>query len=317
VSNRPQQRGFTLVEVLIALALISAISLVAMGAITPWIGFKQKLDTERRLQDVRNGMLAMYDRRAMEVEAQVGGRFAEFTNSVPAPGIDGLPRCDSQMDAFATNSMLFSEFPQQLSIDGYSNPWCIFISNPILETRDNVQLWYRNIAVVSLGPDGVLEAGTALTPAGVLSVAGDDLGVAVTGRDVQAPKLKDTLSRLNRVAQAYENFFTARYLAYADRDITRYYFADGGVATSGNTWQPVGSWLAPVGVGGFDAATPWESNNTIEVNNGTGAANGTTVRTPWTSGSSALPYTALLRARVPTPPGAPVSYALQVAVGNY
>lgn len=311
------QRGFTLVEVLVALALIAIISLIAMGALTPWIGFKQRLDTERRLQDIRNGMMAIYDRRAMAVEAQPGGQFAEFVNSIPAAGPDGLVRCDTQLDAFSDNSTLFGEFPQQISMDGYSNPWCIFISNPILETRDNVPLWSRNIAVVSLGPDGALDPGTTMTPDGQLSVDGDDVGISVTGRDIQAVKLKETLRRLNRVAQAYENFFTARYLTYADRDITRYYFANGPVDSTGATWRPVSTWLSGVGVGGFDVATPWESNNIIEVNNHSGSANGTTVRSPSTSGAGSLPYTALLRARVPTPPGQPAQYAVQVAVGNY
>lgn len=314
--KKQRQAGFTLPEVLIAMALIAVISLVVMGALEPWIGFKQKLDTERRLTDVRNGIISLYEQNGMTVEAQPASRFLDFVTSAPAAGADGLLRCDRQEAAFIAHSAVFSESAQQIAVDGYQNPWCFMISGPLREMRDGVPMWYRSIAVISTGPDGGLDPATAMAADGTLTVGGDDVAASVMGREVQAPKIKETLRRLNRVAQFYESYFTARYLSYSDRDITRYYFADGDVASTGTAWLPVGSHLAAVGIGGAETMTPWETNNNIEMNNHNQGMGGVTVRTPATTGTGVLPYTAMLRARVPSPNGT-TEYAIQTAVGNY
>lgn len=311
-----RQQGFTLTEVLIAMALIAVISLVVMGALQPWISFKQKLDTERRLADVKNGLTALYDNRGMEVETLPAGRFLEFVSSVPVPMPDTRLRCPSQQAAFAAHTDLFSESPAQIAADGYQTPWCFFISNPLSELREGVRLYYRNVAVVSAGPDGALDPATAMAADGTMTLGGDDLATIITGREVQAPKLKETLRRLNRVAQFYESYFTARYLSYPDRDITRYYFTDGAVTSTGAAWAPVGTHLRTVGVGGSETVTPWEVSNNIELNNHSLSQGGVTVRSPVTTGNGVLPYTALLRARVPSPTSAP-EYAVQTVVGNY
>jgi prepilin-type N-terminal cleavage/methylation domain-containing protein len=312
-----RQKGFTLPEVLIAMALISVISLIVMGALEPWIAFKQKLDTERRMQDVKNGITAVYSAHGMAVEEQPGGQFREFRTSVPEAAPDGALRCAPQTAAFVANSTMFSESPQQLSTDGYASPWCFMITGPLREIRDGVPLWFRSVAVVSTGPDGVLDAATLMAADGSLTLGGDDVATSVNGREIQAVKLKETLRRLNRVAQFYETYFTARYLSYPDRDITRYYFADGAVASTGSNWASAATLLGSVGIGGSETFTPWESSNIIQVNNYDRAEGGITVRTPATSGTGVLPYTALLRARVPSPLGTPAQYAIQVAVGNY
>lgn len=316
IKSRQASRGFTLPEVLITMALIAVISLVVMGSLEPWIGFKQKLDTERRLQDVKNGLSSVYDGNAMAVESQAANRFMDFITSTPVAGPDGAIRCESQVAAFQKHTEVFSESPSQVSQDGYANPWCFMISAPLSETRDGVPLWYRNVAVVSTGANGSLEAGTQMAADGTLTVDGDDLAVTITGREIQAAKLRETLRRLNRVAQFYESYFTARYLSYADRDITRYYFADGPVVSTADAWTPSRLLLAPVGLGGAETVTPWEARNDIEVNNFNQTINGVTVRSPATSGTGVLPYTALLRARVPAPSGVD-AFAVQTAVGNY
>lgn len=317
MANQSSSKGFTLIESLVALAVITIISLVVIGALAPWIGLKQSVDTDRKLQDVKQGMRSYYESIAMAAEAQPAGQLGPFTRST----VDGTSACVSQVSAFEQVSGKFSDSPQQLARDGYANPWCFFISDPLSASRDGVTLWYRNIAIVSTGRDGILNPGTGMDPAGNLLTGGDDAGIVVSGYDIQQEKLKETLRRLSRVATMYETYFTTRFLAYPDRDITRDYFSSaydtsGMVASTGGAWGPVSAVLASTGVGSLDAMSAWEQFNNIEVGNFNEQVGPVQVHSPATTGTGSLPYTALLRARIPAP-GGQTLYATQVVVGNY
>lgn len=310
------QRGFTLMEVLIALALVSMISLVVMGSIGPWMALKNKLDTERKLQDIKNGITSLYVAKAMAIEGQGGGQLDAFRSSTPSAG-----NCAIQVAAFEANADRFSDSPGQIARDGYGSPWCVFISPAISEIKDGVNLYYRNVSFVSGGPNGIMDEDTVANADGTVTLGGDDLGVTISGRDVQAEKLKETLRRMNRVASMYETYFTTRYLANPARDISVYYFSRAGDASSAvestnGSWAPAATALQSVGVSATDAYTPWEANNRIEVANFNESAGGAQVRSPSTTGSGVLPYTALLRARLPSPAATP-SYAVQTVIGNY
>lgn len=316
---RRNQAGFTLIEMLVTLAILTVISMVIMAALAPWVGFKNSIDTDRKLQDLKQGLVAYYDTTAMAIEAQAGGLFGPFVSSAVVNG-----NCAEQSAAFAQVSGKFSESPQVLAKDGYGSPWCIYISAPLSETRDGVRLYYRNIAFVSPGRNSTIDAGTGMDGNGNLTTGGDDTGMVVSGYDVEHAKLAETFRRMARVATMYETYFTTRFLAYPDRDITRYYFsrgaagydASGAVLSTNGAWAPAANVLSSIGVSATDAVTPWEQFSNIEVGNYTESVNGITARTPQSSGTGALPYTALLRARLPAPAGQTV-YATQVVVGNY
>lgn len=311
-------RGFTLVEVLISLALIATISLILMGALAPWVGMKQKLDTERRLQDVRQGVAAIYEAQAMAIERSPAGTFSGFSTNASDPGSGG---CVLQDAGFTANAQWFSEPPQAISRDGYGNPWCIRVSVSLKEVRDGADLWFRNVIVISTGPDGALNAATSVSPLGVLTLGGDDVGITVTGREIQASKLQETLRRMTRAGQTYETYFTVRFLANASRDITVDYFSTaydpgGQVASTSGAWAKVALALGGIGVSGQDALSAWELDNSLEVGNFNETVNGVQVRSPGSTGTGNLPFTAQIRARLPAPSGMSV-YASQGVIGNY
>lgn len=313
-----KQRGFTMLETVIALSIITMISLVVVGSLSPWMSFKQKLDTDRKIQDIRQGFSAIYNANAFAIEMQASGLFKDFVESGQEANGGG---CVEQDAAFLPVSDYFSETPQQIARDGYGNPWCIRISPSFKVLKDGVDLWYRNIAVISTGPDGKLAAETVMNPDGTLTMGGDDRGAIVSGREIQSDKLKETLRRMNRVAQMYETYFTTRYLANSARDISIYYFSNqydtsGLVAPTNGVWTKVSDGLKDAGVGATDGATTWELENFIEFGNSSEAQSGVQVRSPATAGVGGLPYTAMLRARVPGPDGQEV-YATQIVVGNY
>lgn len=312
------ERGFTLIEALVAIAVITLISMVVMGALAPWMQFRQSIDTERKMQDIKQAIVAYYENNAMAVEAQADGTFAGFTSSA----VDADGSCEPQSDAFSDLGGVLSESPQQVSLDGYRSSWCVFISPAMSQVRDGSILWYRNIAVVSPGLEGKLNEGTSMDEAGQLILKGDDLGILVSGLEIQQRKLRETMRRLNRIAATYETYFTARYLTFADRDISRYYFssqwdASGQVPSTQGLWGTATSTLGALGVSNADSVSAWELNNEIQVGNYNEVSGVQQVRSPATTGTGVLPYTALLRARIPAPPGGGELYVEQVVTGNY
>lgn len=311
------QRGFSLAEVLIALTVITIVSFMVIGAVGPWLSLKQSIDNDRQLTDIRQALTAKYDANGMAAEAQKVNEFFKFTTSV----ISGAGYCNLQADAFSSLSTLVSDAGAQAANDGYGNPWCVFLSGQLQEARDGTIVYYRNIAIVSAGLDGVLAPTTRMTPTGTMTFAGDDIGVVISGFDIQYPKLKETLRRLSRVANIYESYFSARYMSYADRDITRNYFvksydADGAIPSTEGNWAQVDLRLNAIGVSPSEAYSPWEKNSQFIFGNHNESMNGSQVRSPASTGTGVLPYTSIIAARVPAPEGVDL-YVTRVAVGNY
>ncbi|MNR71666.1 hypothetical protein D3C71_22970 [compost metagenome] len=324
--SRQRQAGFSLPEVMVALTVITIISLFVIGALSPWLGLKQSIDNDRRLEDIRQGLVALYERQAMEAETNPGGRFFDFVTS----SVDANRQCEPQLEAFAGLRSLISDAGAQAAKDGFSNAWCVFVSNNLSQDRDGTTLHYRTIAVVSTGRDGKLDEGTQMDNQGNMQFRGDDIGFVVNGYDIQYAKLRETLRRMSRVGNIYETYFSTRYMSYADRDITRYYFSRGPagepgydnagvVPSTASQWGPAATVLKEIGVSPDDAFTAWETTNgvknAIEVGNYNESQNLVTARTPFSTGTGTLPYTALLRARIPSPTGE--LFVTRVVVGNY
>lgn len=322
-----RQAGFSLVEVLITLSLVTVLSVIALNALTPWLTFKQALDTDRKLQDMRIALGNAYEANAMGVEAVSSSTFLGLANDTAVT--DG--QCTDQGTTLATAGLsgFLTESGETAARDGFANPVCFYITGRLSRDVEGVRLYFHMMAVVSTGQNGVIDAGTAFNASnGQLTLGGDDRGVVVNGYTVQYAKYRDTLERINRVASLYESYFTTRFLNSADRDVTRNYFYNGaGVnGDAGGSIAPTTTWdtalqalSTSLGVSPVDATSAFETANNIDVANNDESivVNGqtTTVRSPASLGTGATPpYTALLRARLP---GDSSNYLVRAVVGNY
>ena len=315
-------KGFTLLEMLVSLAILTVISLTIMSTLGTWTAFKQKLDTEVKLSDVRQAFISIYTTNAMQVEAGATRTFLQF---------QGTGTCTTQENNFILYSSNFSASPQNIARDGYANYWCIYVSESLTAVIDGTPLVYRNIAIVSRGRNGELDttadptdgSKTFFDPSkGTLTLGGDDNGVVISGLDVQRVKLSETLARLNKLATMYETYFTSRFLSNSGRDITRYYFSTdedplGSVRSTNGTFAPVATSLATLGVSTAEAVSAWGDN--IEMDNYNQTVNGYTVKSPFADAANRgrLPYTALLRTKIPSNSTTTPSYISKVVVGNY
>jgi prepilin-type N-terminal cleavage/methylation domain-containing protein len=360
-----RQAGFTLVEILIALSLATALTLTMFAAITPWINMKHKIDTEHRMGELKDAVATAYRNYAMQVDSQTS------TSAVLAIGADPTNPINSTTVTVSTSqqaggsplntcgpnaqaNMLLTPYlvdsPAHGIQDGYSQNICIFISDALAQTIEGVTLYYRVIALVSSGQDGRLDAGTGFkADTGVLTLAadGDDVGVLVSGFPIEYALYKETKTRLDRVAEMYSSFFTARFQGNVARDYSIDYFTQCPTALTGTpacaaydtvgtdtpppilptatdgVWASVGNVLAPaLGLGPEEQNSAWEINSNFEVANTalTNAADQifkVQVQTPTLKSVNLPPYTALLRAQIPTPVDVGTSYALKVVSGTY
>lgn len=314
------QKGFTLVEVSITLALVTVMTMYLLSPMSMWMAKSADTETERKMQDIKAVLTRYYSDNAMAIDnAAVTNptSLGVWTTNAPAAGAG----CPTQVASFRAIDGGWSDSPESIANDGYKNPWCFFISPPLTAIRNGVTLTYRNIAVVSTGTNGILDAGTGISGTGalVLSPTGDDKGILVSGLDIQHKKLLGTMDKMQRIANLYETYFTTQYLANASRDMSINYFNNqwhtaGTIGSSNGTWAPSATLLANIGIGGTDGFSEWEINSDIEIGNYTESVNGVTVRTPQTTGTAAYPYTAMLRARVPGTSG---QYVSKIVVGNY
>lgn len=319
--------GFTLIELLISLAILTAISLSLLSFLAPWMAFKQKLDTDRKLMEMKALFSTVYERNAWAVETTAGATFTYAGGSLTNSTLTAARSCNSQAAALVPLASYFSDGLPQGEQDGYGNPFCFLVSPQLSVQKNGVNVYYHNIAIVSSGRNTQLEPTTTMSAAGALNLAGDDTGILINGFTVQEKKFAETERRLSRIASLYESYFTARFMLNPSRDALIDYFGNGGtsfdasgtVPTTGGVFSPVNAVLGTLGLGPEESVSAYESNNAITVGNfnecTTHAAGTTCVRSPATpSSGGAPPYTAILRAPLPGPG---TNYLVKVATGNY
>lgn len=322
------QRGFTLIELLISLAILTAISLSLLSFLSPWMAFKQKLDTDRKLMEIKTLFSTVYERNAWTAESTNAAVFAFAGGTLTNSPVNADGSCSSQAATLQSLASYFSDGLPQGEMDGYANPFCFLISPQLSILKNGVNVYYRNIAMVSSGRNSKLDAGTAMNVAtGALTLSGDDYGVLINGYTIQDKKFRETEARLTRIATLYESYFTGLFLSNPSRDITIDYFARsnptgawsdtaGTVAGTQGGFKAVSTQLVDLGLGPEEAYSSYEVNNAISVGNFnecvTQPTGTTCVRS--SSAGGAPPYTALLIAPLPGPV---TNYMVKVAVGNY
>lgn len=327
MTTKKAQAGFTLLEILVAMVLLTVISVVLVGSLGPWLNFKQKLDTERKLTDLKTAVSLAYGANAMTAEYETSGKLRLATGTV-LPSTQAGTQCATDDASWQALSSYLPEGPQTAQKDGYGAPWCVLITPQLQTTINGVPVYYHNLAIVSMGKQGTLDKATQLDPAtGALTLGGDNLGILISGYSVQKEKLEQTQARMDKLASLYETYFTTQYLSNPARDITVDYFATGnpsgnwdtsgtgtvpGTGSSGSNGYSALSALGSLGVGPVEASSAYELSNQIQVANFNECVQATCVRSSANGGTP--PFTALLYVPLPGPSG---TYLVKTVTGNY
>lgn len=326
--RKARSQGFSLLEVVVVLGILALLTVTVTASFAPWIDFKSKIDTQRKLEDSRHLFSAAYDANAMSIDTHpTAGQFRLTTGTIASSVAPVGQACPDNRTQFAMLSSFLPSSNAIAGVDGHNNPLCIFVSNALQMNSSGVRVFYRNIALVSAGKNGLIDAGTAFNATtGALTIGNnsDDSGVVVNGSAIQIAKIKEIQVKLDRIANLYETYFSIRFQTNPARDITVDYFnprydIGGTVLDTQGTPQLASLVLSSIGVGESDSRSSYETNNEIVVANFnetlTSGSLSLQVKSPQTKGQTLPPYTALIGARIPA--GNSTTFMVRTAAGNY
>lgn len=244
-----QQKGFTLVEIVIAIALVLMITAVVTQGLGPWIKFKQRLETEQNLKDLVQATTALYKANAYNIDdTDPDGPTPPFLGPNGALSLDAAStpanrfRTDCKdgdpADTVSIKETLrplqpyLSKSIMELAQDGFNNKICVLVSKRQYRDVNGARLFYHSVAFISRGDNTTLDTGTNFVDNGTsmtLTLAGDDTGQMVDGFKIALENYQITLARLQKLTLAYETYFHIRYLTKSDRDISiNYFYANNG-----------------------------------------------------------------------------------------
>ncbi len=229
------QRGFTLMEMMVAMTLASVLIVLISNATGPGITFFARIETDSRLKDLRVALTAAYNDNATKVDANPAAVFTTSAGTLTPlmPSVNNL--CVGTPTMFNAIARYLNTSASDVWHDGFGRSFCVYITPIQNITVNSITFNYHSVAVVSAGVDGAIDATTTLSPLGVLTLGGDDKGILIDGRSLMQDKVTQSLAVVNRAAEAYQTYFNTRYLANTTRDISIDYFAStdrGGNASS-------------------------------------------------------------------------------------
>lgn len=221
-----KQGGFTMAEMMFAVAIASILIMAIHQATAPSMAYMGKRETQNRLDDLRAALQQAYIDHAQTIDAQAGAVFTTAQGAINpvTPNVEG--RCDPATTTFDPIARYLPTSAAASSRDGHGQGLCVLITERIDGLFSGVAFQYHAIAVVSPGFDGALDATTTLSPAGVLTLGGDDKGTVVDGRLIVSDQIKQAQQQLDRVGQALADYFYTRYQSNTARDMSVYYFAN-------------------------------------------------------------------------------------------
>lgn len=261
-----KQKGFTLVEIVIAIALVVMITAVVTQGLGPWIKFKQRLETEQNLKDLVQATTALYKAHAYNIDDQdPTGSLAPIIGpngvlildpTLPAAGNQLRTDCQAGDPADTTSVVetlrplqpYLSKSVAELAKDGFNNKLCVLVSKRQFRDVSGTRLYYHSVAFIAPGDNNVLDAGTDFIDNGTsmtLTLAGDDTGQVIDGFKISLDNYQTTMARLQKLANAYETYFHIRFLTKSDRDISLNYFYANSGANNGDPGDPLAGDTGP------------------------------------------------------------------------
>jgi prepilin-type N-terminal cleavage/methylation domain-containing protein len=242
-------RGFTLIELVVSLVIISLLTFLLSEQFGPFLNYKQRVDTEKRLGALDAAFKAAYRAEFTSIATTDEAKLVLGAGEIePAePNAEGI--CSSNANTLQAMARYLNTALPDSFVDGGGAPLCIFISPQLTGAVDSTQILYHRVAVVAAGLDRRINSDTSCPGSGFndawnLRLCGDDRGFLLSGEEVVADQVRAVIKKIDRVARAYEVFFQTRYLQNSSRNPAINYFygiKSDGTACSASSRCDTGS----------------------------------------------------------------------------
>jgi len=249
-----RQRGFSVAEIMIAVAVIGLMVNSLGTGLTSTLSFQARQVTQNKLSAWRNGISSFYLVNAMSIETDANAELNTGAIIVPPANPNAVTKqCNITAANIADIATRSGYASGDLRVDGYNHSFCMLISPRMSQVISGVTIYYHSIAIVSPGKNGVVEASTTMDANGnlLIDTTKDDVGVLFDGRQFAQNNYNLTLANLQRTSSAYTAYYAARYQSDLARNLATDYFSCGSAtcvaAVAG--WDAAGSMLSTCATG--------------------------------------------------------------------
>lgn len=231
------QKGFSLLEIFISLALVGGLLLSVNALLTPWLISSAEKKNSEKMAALGKGLeVAFIANNYRTEEANISNPRANvlvlsdgttIPSNPPAADSNGRILCNENPNTYTALSTVLNKPLEEVARDGYGNSICIFSGQPVNAVHQGVVMSYTNIYLISPGKNRVvdLEVNSSSNELRKRSAqASDDYAVVISGFDIQRKSIDQALVQLEEIGEAYGSHFTSQYLADPNRDTQSNYF---------------------------------------------------------------------------------------------
>ena len=244
-------QGFSLLEIVAVLAVMSLLSLGILASLGSYLEFSQRQSTRVRLEQLRDSLERCMAALPYEIFSGPANTLTIAGQTVQDTAGSAAGRMSFATEPSATPWRAIrncsSPSLEALASDGFNRPWLLGVSNDLSLDVVGARIPYRVAVIVSAGANGRLESVFDATT-GQMTLGGDDLAEVVDGIATMQNLHAEARQKSAKVANAYREYFTTRYLASAARAYEIDYFARSD--SSGDPRSPLWDGPSPEGHAG-------------------------------------------------------------------
>ncbi|MDD5278651.1 prepilin-type N-terminal cleavage/methylation domain-containing protein [Acidithiobacillus sp.] len=241
------QGGFTLIEILVAIAVITLLAAFILPSIDQYITFSQKLETQADAEKLRKAMTQAYLNNAMTIDTQTGPTIWMNTAGTETFTTDSTVPLDDPAGTetgYQALSNYTGKAPNKTAVDGFNRPWQVYVSDLLYGHYLSYTIPYHVIAFVSVSSNGASQNDSASgvkfdAQTGQLTLPPHASAAIINGLPIEEKLYSKTIKKLHTIANAYGTYFTTTYLASTQRNLGMDYFAtsDSNDTTNTGEWD--------------------------------------------------------------------------------